>query len=91
MIDVYLFSGFLGSGKTSLLLHTIEQLKEQGKKPAVLMNEFGALPFDSNTVEGEGGFLLKNFLMGAFVVQVLKKRRRNSKGSLKKTMISMSS
>jgi len=64
MIDVYLFSGFLGSGKTSLLLHTIAQLKEQGKKPAVLMNEFGALPFDSNTVEGEGKVPLKELLDG---------------------------
>jgi len=64
MIDVYLFSGFLGSGKTSLLLHTIEQLKEQGKKPAVLMNEFGALPFDSNTVEGESQVPLKELLDG---------------------------
>ena len=64
MIDVYLFSGFLGSGKTSLLLHTIAQLKEQGKKPAVLMNEFGALPFDSNAVEGEGEVPLKELLDG---------------------------
>ena len=64
MIDVYLFSGFLGSGKTSLLLHTIEQLKEQGEKPAVLMNEFGALPFDSNAVEGEGDVPLKELLDG---------------------------
>ena len=29
MKDVYLLSGFLGSGKTSLLSHLIEQLKEQ--------------------------------------------------------------
>lgn len=64
MIDVYLLSGFLGSGKTSLLLHTIEQLKQQGKKPAVLMNEFGALPFDSNAVEGEGDIPLKELLEG---------------------------
>ncbi|MER2089681.1 MAG: GTP-binding protein [Sporosarcina sp.] len=64
MIDVYLFSGFLGSGKTSLLLHTISQLKEQGKKPAVLMNEFGALPFDSTSVEGEGNIPLKELLDG---------------------------
>ncbi|MFJ7936848.1 CobW family GTP-binding protein [Sporosarcina sp. NPDC096371] len=64
MIDVYLFSGFLGSGKTSLLLHTIGQLKEQGKKPAVLMNEFGALPFDSDAVEGEGDVPLKELLEG---------------------------
>lgn len=53
MIDVYLFSGFLGSGKTSLLLHVIEQIKEEGKKPAVFMNEFGKLPFDSDAVKGE--------------------------------------
>ncbi|MHA6260862.1 CobW family GTP-binding protein [Sporosarcina sp. CAU 1771] len=53
MVDVYLFSGFLGSGKTSLLLNVIEQLKEAGKKPAVFMNEFGKLPFDSDAVQGE--------------------------------------
>lgn len=64
MVDVYLFSGFLGSGKTSLLLHTIGQLKEQGKKPAVLMNEFGALPFDSDSVAGEGDIPLKELLEG---------------------------
>ena len=51
MIDVYLLSGFLGSGKTSALLHLVKQLKEQYKKPAVFMNEFGALPIDSNTVK----------------------------------------
>ena len=52
MIDVYLFSGFLGSGKTSLLLNVIQELKAAGKKPAVFMNEFGTLRFDSNAVEG---------------------------------------
>ena len=51
MKDVYLFSGFLGSGKTSLLTDTIRQLKEKGLKPAVLMNELGKLPFDSQAVE----------------------------------------
>jgi len=64
MIDVYLFSGFLGSGKTSLLLHVIKQLKEDGKKPAVLMNEFGSLPFDSDAVKGEGEVPLKELLDG---------------------------
>ena len=51
MKDVYLFSGFLGSGKTSMLTDTIRQLKEQGLKPAVIMNELGKLPFDSQAVE----------------------------------------
>lgn len=51
MKDVYLLSGFLGSGKTSLLSHLIEQMKEQGLKPAVIMNELGKLPFDSRSVD----------------------------------------
>ena len=41
MKDVYLLSGFLGSGKTSLLSHLIEQFKAEGLKPAVIMNELG--------------------------------------------------
>lgn len=48
---VYLFSGFLGSGKTSMLTDVIRQLKEKGLKPAVIMNELGKLPFDSQAVE----------------------------------------
>ncbi len=51
MKDVYLFSGFLGSGKTSMLTDVIRQLKEKGLKPAVIMNELGKLPFDSQSVE----------------------------------------
>ncbi|MER2107272.1 MAG: CobW family GTP-binding protein [Solibacillus sp.] len=51
MKDVYLFSGFLGSGKTSMLTDVIRQLKEARLKPAVIMNELGKLPFDSQAVE----------------------------------------
>lgn len=53
MKDVYLLSGFLGSGKTSLLSHLIEQLKAEGLKPAVIMNELGKLPFDSRAVDDD--------------------------------------
>lgn len=62
MKDVYLFSGFLGSGKTSLLTDTIRQLKSKGLKPAVLMNELGKLPFDSQAVEED--IPLKEMLEG---------------------------
>jgi len=62
MKDVYLFSGFLGSGKTSLLTDTIRQLKEKGLKPAVLMNELGKLPFDSQAIEED--IPLKEMLEG---------------------------
>lgn len=62
MKDVYLFSGFLGSGKTSLLTDTIRQLKEKGLKPAILMNELGKLPFDSQSVDED--IPLKEMLEG---------------------------
>ncbi|MFJ7972498.1 CobW family GTP-binding protein [Psychrobacillus sp. NPDC096389] len=62
MKDVYLLSGFLGSGKTSLLSHLIEQFKAEGIKPAVIMNELGKLPFDSRAVDEE--IPLKEMLEG---------------------------
>lgn len=60
--DVYLFSGFLGSGKTSMLTDVIRQLKEKHLKPAVIMNELGKLPFDSQAVEKD--IPLKEMLEG---------------------------
>ncbi|GGA27059.1 CobW family GTP-binding protein [Psychrobacillus lasiicapitis] len=62
MKDVYLLSGFLGSGKTSLLSHLIEQFKTEGLKPAVIMNELGKLAFDSRAVDD--GIPLKEMLEG---------------------------
>ncbi|MFJ8101855.1 CobW family GTP-binding protein [Lysinibacillus sp. NPDC096212] len=62
MKDVYLFSGFLGSGKTSMLTYVIRQLKEKDLKPAVIMNELGKLPFDSQAVEKD--IPLKEMLEG---------------------------
>lgn len=62
MKDVYLFSGFLGSGKTSMLTDVIRQLKEQNLKPAVIINELGKLNFDSQAVEE--GIPLKEMLEG---------------------------
>ena len=53
MRDVYLLSGFLGSGKTSLLSHLIAQFKSEGLKPAVIMNELGKLAFDSRVVDND--------------------------------------
>jgi G3E family GTPase len=64
MIDVYLLSGFLGSGKTSLLLNLISHLKSDGKKPAILMNEFGSISIDSDTVGKEKDIPLKELLNG---------------------------
>lgn len=60
--DVYLFSGFLGSGKTSMLAHVIGEMKARGLKPAVIMNELGKLNFDSQAVEED--IPLKEMLEG---------------------------
>ena len=62
MKDVYLFSGFLGSGKTSLLSNLISQFKKEGVKPAVIMNELGKLAFDSRAVDED--IPLKEMLEG---------------------------
>lgn len=80
MIDVYLFSGFLGSGKTSLLLNVIKQLKAQGKKPAVFMNEFGDLPIDSNAVQGD--VPLKELLDGCICCSGAEKTEAQLQGLL---------
>jgi len=80
MIDVYLFSGFLGSGKTSLLVHVIEEIKAAGKKPAVFMNEFGKMPFDSNTVKD--GVPLKELLDGCICCSGAEKTEAQLQGLL---------
>ncbi|RBP01111.1 GTP-binding protein [Rossellomorea aquimaris] len=49
--DVYILSGFLGSGKTTLLKDLLQALKDENKKPAVLMNELGSVSIDSDEVE----------------------------------------
>ncbi|WP_100333314.1 CobW family GTP-binding protein [Bacillus alkalisoli] len=40
-VPVYVISGFLGSGKTTVLLHMLQHFKSQNKKPAVILNELG--------------------------------------------------
>ncbi|NMO96254.1 CobW family GTP-binding protein [Paenibacillus lemnae] len=44
---IYILSGFLGSGKTSLLTRLIPYWQQQGLKPAVVMNEIGEVNIDS--------------------------------------------
>ncbi|KIL47977.1 CobW family GTP-binding protein [Jeotgalibacillus campisalis] len=50
---VYLISGFLGSGKTSLLKQLIQLHKEDHLTPAILMNEIGRISIDSNEVDDD--------------------------------------
>lgn len=51
-IKLYVLTGFLGSGKTSLLLHLLDSL--EGHKVGVLQNEFGRIDVDSQILQREG-------------------------------------
>ncbi|AWV34177.1 CobW family GTP-binding protein [Paenibacillus odorifer] len=51
VVPVYILSGFLGSGKTTLLQRLLEHWKDQGLRPAVVMNELGEVNLDGLLVE----------------------------------------
>ncbi|WP_166462458.1 CobW family GTP-binding protein [Psychrobacillus vulpis] len=40
-IPVYVLSGFLGSGKTTILLNMLEHCKNKGQQPGIILNELG--------------------------------------------------
>jgi G3E family GTPase len=46
-MHLLLFSGFLGSGKTTLVLRVIQHAIEKGIKPAILVNEIGEVGIDN--------------------------------------------
>jgi G3E family GTPase len=49
-VPVFILSGFLGSGKTTLLSRAIRYMQEQGRKPAIVMNELGEVNLDGIAV-----------------------------------------
>ena len=46
-VPALVVSGFLGSGKTSLVRHLLEQARQQGVRVAIVSNEFGDLGIDA--------------------------------------------
>ncbi len=52
-VPALVVSGFLGSGKTTLVRHLLEDARERGERVAVISNEFGELAIDQ-TLIGEG-------------------------------------
>lgn len=52
VIDVFLITGFLGSGKTTFLNHFIDAFPPE-RKLTILMNEFGEIGIDGILVEGD--------------------------------------
>lgn len=51
-VPVTIVTGFLGSGKTTMLRHLLEQA--HGKRIAVIVNEFGELGIDGDILKGCG-------------------------------------
>ena len=55
-IPVTLIGGYLGAGKTTLVNHLLRNA--DGRRLAVLVNEFGELPIDADLIEARDGNLL---------------------------------
>jgi G3E family GTPase len=54
-MDILILSGFLGSGKTSLLLTLVEELsRSTDKKIAIIENEVGTVGVDNQVLQSEG-------------------------------------
>ncbi|OPX63589.1 MAG: putative GTP-binding protein YjiA [Methanomassiliicoccales archaeon PtaB.Bin134] len=54
-MDMVIIAGFLGSGKTSLILNSIDKISERtGKKVAVIVNDFGNIGIDGKVMEKYG-------------------------------------
>lgn len=78
--EVYILSGFLGSGKTSLLKRLLEDERKTARKVAVLMNELGKVSIDSNAVEGDVS--LKELLGGCICCSIQDKLEAQLQGLL---------
>jgi len=52
-IPTTVFTGFLGSGKTTVIKHLAEYLSQKGEKIAYVKNEIGAEDFDTALVAME--------------------------------------
>ena len=55
-LPVTIISGYLVAGKTTLVNHLLRTA--QGRKLAVMVNEFGALPIDEDLIEAKGDDLI---------------------------------
>lgn len=55
-LPVTIIGGYLGAGKTTLVNHLLRNAN--GRKLAILVNEFGALPIDEDLIEAQGDDLI---------------------------------
>lgn len=68
-------AGYLGSGKTSLIIPLVKGLAEDGKKVAVLVNDVGEVPIDGKIMKAYG-LTVKDIGGGCICCQVAGSMRR---------------
>ena len=74
-MKLILFSGFLGSGKTSLILslaHYIVDKKNAEDEPALVIieNEIGEIGIDEKVLNASGGFEIRELFSGCICCQI---------------------
>ncbi|MFM1655446.1 CobW family GTP-binding protein [Brevibacillus sp. B_LB10_24] len=67
--QIYLLSGYLGSGKTTFLQKLLAHLRGQGGNVVVLMNEMGEEDIDGEQIQGLG-FPVKKMLDGCICCSI---------------------
>ena len=53
-MDIHILGGFLGTGKTTLLMKLVDMFSEKGRKVAIIVNEAGSIGVDGTTIKGQG-------------------------------------
>jgi G3E family GTPase len=53
-VELLLFTGFLGSGKTTLILALAKELAIAGRLTAIIVNEIGEIGIDQSVIRDEG-------------------------------------
>ena len=67
--ELYVLTGFLGAGKTSLLLHLLEHIS--GKKTGIIQNEFGKISVDGERIR-RGDITMTEISRGSIFCSCLK-------------------
>ncbi|UYZ20432.1 CobW family GTP-binding protein [Mesobacillus jeotgali] len=78
--EVYILSGFLGTGKTTLLKQILQHEKDNGRTIAVMMNELGSVSIDSDAVDTD--VPLKELLGGCICCTIQDKLESQIQGLL---------
>jgi G3E family GTPase len=78
--EVYILSGFLGTGKTTLLKQILLHEKNNERKIAVMMNELGSVSIDSDAVDTD--VPLKELLGGCICCTIQDKLESQLQGLL---------